>query len=491
MNSLQSTFRAFRSGKLATLAILGFSSGLPLFLTSRTLQLWMQDAKVDLSVITLFGLVSLPYSLKFIWAPLLDRFAPPLLGPRRGWLLLSQIGLVLAIGILGLQQPSQSTPVLMGLAIITFVIAFLSATQDIVGDAYRTDVLAPVEREAGASLWVLGYRLALFVTSFLALVLADKIPWNGVYLLMAALMGVGIIATLRAPEPDRSSLDRASTPPTWKDLGFAVLIAGVVASLLGGVISEKIPLPIFYIALGALLVGWIVTALILPMPPIADVESHAPRSLKEAVILPFQEFFQRKGTMSASLTLIFILLYKLGDSLVGVIANLFLREIGFSKTEIGALQGGMGLIATTVGVLVGGLVMTVIGTNRSLWIFGLLQLLSNLGYYALAQIGKDYTGLVLALNIENFSAGLVTVATVAFLMGLCNQNFTTTQFALFSSLMAISRDLLSAPAGGWAKSMGWPVFFLVTIVAAVPGLLLLPAVAPWNQPRPDPEHPVG
>jgi MFS transporter, PAT family, beta-lactamase induction signal transducer AmpG len=491
MNSLQSTLRAFQSGKLATLAILGFSSGLPLFLTSRTLQLWMQDAKVDLSVITLFGLVGLPYSLKFIWAPLLDRFAPPLLGPRRGWLLLSQIGLVLAIAVLGLQNPSQSTPVLMGLAITTFVIAFLSATQDIVGDAYRTDVLAPIEREAGASLWVLGYRVALFVTSFLALVLADIIPWNGVYFLMAGLMGVGIVATLRAPEPDRASLDRTSTPPTWKDLGFAVLIAGVVASLLGAVISEKIPLPTFYVALGTLLVGWIVTALILPMPPIADIESHTPRTLKEAVILPFQEFFQRRGTMSASLTLIFILLYKLGDSLVGVIANLFLREIGFSKTEIGALQGGMGLIATTVGVLVGGLVMTLIGTNRALWTFGLLQLLSNLGYYALAQIGKDYTWLVVALNIENFSAGLVTVATVAFLMGLCNQNFTTTQFALFSSLMAISRDLLSAPAGGWAKSLGWPTFFLVTIVAAIPGLLLLPAVAPWNQPRPDSEHPVG
>jgi PAT family beta-lactamase induction signal transducer AmpG len=174
------------------------------------------------------------------------------------------------------------------------------------------------------------------------------------------------------------------------------------------------------------------------------------------------------------------LLYKLGDSLVGITGNLFLREINFSKTEIGAIQGGMGFIATTVGVLVGGVILTKIGINRALWVFGILQLLSNLGYYALAIAGKNYSLLVLAINIENFCAGLVTVVTVAFLMSLCNHSFTTTQFALFSSLMAISRDILSAPAGQLAKATGWSSFFLLTLVAALPGLLLLPVVAPWN-----------
>jgi PAT family beta-lactamase induction signal transducer AmpG len=176
------------------------------------------------------------------------------------------------------------------------------------------------------------------------------------------------------------------------------------------------------------------------------------------------------------------LLYKLGDSLVGITGNLFLREIAFSKTEIAAFQGGMGFIATTIGVLAGGAILTSIGINRSLWIFGALQLLSNLGYYALAITGKDYTLLTIAINIENFCAGLVTVVTVAYLMSLCSHSFTTTQFALFSSVIAISRDILSAPAGELAKLTGWPGFFLLTLVFALPGLVLLPVIAPWNTP---------
>lgn len=464
---------------MAVLLLLGFASGLPLFLTSRTLQLWMQDAKVDLGAITLFGLVSLPYSLKFLWSPLLDRFVPPFLGARRGWLILTQVGLVLAIALMALQQPAQNVQVLKLLAINTLIIAFLSATQDIAGDAYRTDVLSPLELETGASLWVLGYRLALFATSFLALVLADYIPWNVVYLLMAALMGLGIVATLLAPEPKlRDNLENSSSL-NLKDGIFLLSIGLLVAGLLGGAIAGFIPLPVFYWVVAALLVGWIAISCLAPKRRL-DVQQSSPQSLQDAVILPFQEFFQRFGLSQGSLILVFILLYKLGDSLVGITGNLFLREISFSKTEIGAVQGGMGFIATTVGVLVGGIVLTKIGINRALWVFGILQLFSNLGYYALAIAGKDYSLLVLAINIENFSAGLVTVVTVAFLMSLCNHSFTTTQFALFSSLMAISRDILSAPAGEIAKITGWSLFFLLTLVAALPGLLLLPFVAPWN-----------
>lgn len=475
----RSLLQVFQSRKMAALLLLGFSSGLPLFLTSRTLQLWMQDAKVDLGAITLFGLVSVPYSLKFLWSPLLDRFSPPVLGGRRGWLLLTQIGLVIAIAAMALQQPAQDFQVLQVLAITALITTFLSATQDIAGDAYRTDILSPLELETGASVWVFGYRMALLVTSFLALILADYLPWNVVYLMMAGLMAGGILTTLWSPR-ENVTLNQAAAPVSVKDGIFLLLIVLVVAGLLGGVISGYIPLPTLYWLVAGLLAVWLVATFLLPKRAIASTTDRPPQSLQDAVVLPFQEFFGRFGVAQASLILAFILLYKLGDSLVGITGNLFLREITFTKTEIAAVQGGMGFIATTVGVLVGGAILTKIGINRALWIFGILQLLSNLGYYALAVAGKNYSLLVLAINIENFCAGLVTVVTVAYLMSLCDRNFTTTQFALFSSLVAISRDILSAPAGQLATMTGWAAFFLISILAALPGLMLLPFVAPWN-----------
>lgn len=498
----RSIFDVFGSRKLASLLFLGFASGLPLFLTSRTLQFWMQDAKIDVSTITLFGLASVPYSLKFLWAPFLDRFLPPVLGPRRGWLLLTQIGLVASIVFMAFQQPAQNPQVLQVLAINVVIIAFLSATQDIVGDAYRTDVLAENELESGASLWVLGYRVALFITSFLALALADFIPWNEVYLVMAAFMAIGIIATLWAPEtPSRR---RVARPPSLQEWGIILFLLGLVAALVGGLqtgqlLPERLP-----IVLGGILLTWLIGTVVLrQLAPnrsassstsssaqiaidSADdsVDAAPSQSLQDAIVQPFQEFISRFGGQQALLILLFIVLYKLGDSFVGVTGNLFLREVGFTKTDLAGLQGVIGLIATSSGVLIGGLIMTRIGVNRSLWLFGLLQLMSNLGYWALTLSGKNYTVAAQAIAIENFSAGLVTVATVAFLMRLCDQDYTITQFALFSSLMALSRDILAAPAGGLAKSLGWGPFFLWSLVAALPGLVLLIWVAPWRRSAP-------
>jgi len=394
---------------MAALLFLGFSSGLPLFLTSKTLQAWMTVERVDLGAIGLFSLVSLPYSLKFIWSPLLDRFVPPFLGRRRGWLVLTQGALLLAIAAMALQRPSQA---LQLLAINALLIAFFSASQDIAFDAYRTDVLEQREMGAGAAVAVLGYRIALIVTGSLALILADRIPWSTVYLLMSALMVIGLCASLWAPEPRQQE-----RPPT---------------------------------------------------------------SLADAVSLPFIEFFQRSGLLRGVLILLFIVLYKLGDALANNMSTPFLLQTGFSQTDIGAIQGGMGLLATIVGTLAGGAILSKIGIHRSLWVFGALQAVSNLAYFLLAQIGKNYSFLVLTINIENFCAGLGTAAFVAFLMNLCNQRFSATQYALLSSLMAVSRDILVAPAGSLAKATGWPLFFLISIVAAVPGLLLLPVFAPWN-----------
>ncbi len=483
MNATRDLLQVFQSRKMAVLLLLGFSSGLPLFLTSKTLQLWMQDAKIDLGTITLFSLVGVPYSLKFLWSPLLDRFVPPILGRRRSWLILTQVGLVLAIAAMALQQPSQNPQSLQILAIIALIITFLSATQDIAGDAYRTDVLSPLETGAGASVWVLGYRMALLVTGFLALVLADYISWNAVYLFMAAFMGVGIIATLFAPTEPVLEGEQSSAPISAKDGIFLLLFAFLLSCLIGGLITGYISLEQLYLPIAGLLALWIVAAFVLPKRQLNNVTESSPQTLQDAVVLPFQEFFGRFGLTQASLIIAFILLYKLGDSLVGITANLFLQEIGFSKTDIGAIQGGMGFFATTVGVLAGGAILTKIGMNRALWIFGILQLVSNLGYYALAVSGKNYSLLVLAINIENLCAGLITVVTVAYLMSLCNHSFTTTQFALFSSLVAISRDIISAPAGQLAIITGWSTFFLLSIVAAIPGLTLLPFIAPWNSPQ--------
>jgi PAT family beta-lactamase induction signal transducer AmpG len=394
---------------MAALLLLGFASGLPLFLTGSTLKAWMTVTGIDIRAIGWFSLVALPYSFKFLWAPLLDRYVPPLLGRRRGWLVITQVALTLAIAAMSLQDPTQT---LQLLAVNALLIAFFSASQDIAFDAYRTDVLEERELGAGAAIAVLGYRIALLVTGALALILADYIPWQTVYLGLAGLMAISISFSLWAPE--------------------------------------------------------------------SQGRSGPPATLLEAVILPFQEFFQRSGMIQGILILVFIVLYKLGDALVSNMVTPFLLQTGFSQTDIGTIQGGMGLLATIVGVLTGGAVLSQWGIHRSLWVFGGLQAISNLAYFVLAQLEQNYPVMVLAINIENFCAGLGTAAFVAFLMSLCNPKFSATQFALLSSLAAVSRDILAAPAGEITKITGWPLFFLLTLLAALPGLLLLPWFAPWN-----------
>lgn len=399
---------------MAALLLLGFSSGLPYLLPRSNLQAWLTLEKVDIRAIGLFALVNLPYSLKFLWSPLLDRYVPPFLGRRRGWLAITQVALILAIAALYFQNPSQG---LQLLAFNAVLIAFFGATQDIAADAYRTDVLEKLEMGAGAAVFVLGYRLALLATGSIAFILADRIPWPTVFLLMSLLMLVGVVASFFAPEPPE--------------------------------------------------------------------DQNRPESLKEAVVLPFGDFFYRHGLLLGFVILLFILLYSLGDAFLSSLSTTFLLETGFTQTEIGVIRGGMGLIATIVGTLTGGAVLSKIGINRSLWIFGFLQALSNIGYFALAQAGKSYPLLVLSINVENFCGGLAAAGFVAFLMSLCNQRFSATQYALLTSFMAVSRDLLVSRSGFVAEKTGWPLFFLISIFAALPGLALLPIVAPWN-PKPQP-----
>ncbi|MDX2241251.1 MAG: AmpG family muropeptide MFS transporter [Leptolyngbyaceae cyanobacterium bins.302] len=425
---------------MAAILLLGFASGLPFALTDDAFRAWMTKTQLDLRTIGWFTLVSLPYSLKFLWSPLLDRYIPPFLGRRRGWMVITQISLIAIILAVAVQMaaivnlsPEQRGVGLQLLALTAMGLAFLSANQDIAIDAYRADVLEERETGAGASLGILGYRVALLLTGWIAFNLADRITWQWVYVVMAALLGIGVLTSIWAPEPIH--------------------------------------------------------------------RDRPPETLQQAVVQPFQEFIQRIGWKQALFTLIFIILFRLGDAMVAKMAVPFLggKGLGFSDSEIGNIRQGMGLIATIVGTLAGGAVLSKIGINRSLWIFGILQAVSNLAYFALAVIGKNLTAMVLAINVENFCSGLATAGFLGFLISLCNPRFSATQFALLSSLMAVGRDLLAGPIAGelaqrlptWvsantpvflagATQQGWALFFLITLAAALPGLLLLPLFAPWN-----------
>lgn len=426
---------------MAALLSLGFASGLPYALTDDAFRAWLTSAKFDLSTIGWLGLVSLPYSLKFLWSPVIDRFVPPFLGRRRGWILLTQGGLVLAILAVALQMfaignllPTERAGSLPILAIAALILAFLSATQDIAIDAYRTDVLEVQEVGAGIGIWVLGYRIALLSAGFIGFNLASQIGWAWVYVVLAIVMSLGLIATISAPEPPETS-DR-------------------------------------------------------------------PTTLDEAVVKPFQEFFHRLGVQKVLLILVFTIFYRFSDAMVGKMAVPFLKTL-FSDGTIGTVRQGIGLVATIVGTLAGGVILSKIGINRSLWVFGFLQAISNIGYYAIAVVGKNDYVLLAAINVENFCGGLGTAGFLGFLMLLCNPNFSATQFALLSSLFAVGRDLLASPFSGesaqfiqrnmsswtainqisWlagSDGNGWALFFLFTLVLAIPGMMFLPFFAPWN-----------
>ena len=394
--------KLYTSRRVAPLLALGFASGLPLALTGGTLQAWATVEQVSLQQIGFLTLVGTAYTLKFLWAPLVDRYAPPWLGRRRGWMVLMQVLLALGILAMGWLSPGQN---LLPLALIAVFVAFCSATQDIAFDAYRSDVLHKDERGAGAALSVLGYRLAMLVSGGLALILADQwLGWGATYMLMGGLMLLAALASFWAPEP--------------------------------------------------------------------EVPAQTPRSLTQAVIEPFNEFFSRPEAVTV---LVLIVLYKLGDAFAGALSTTFLiRAAGYTATEVGTVNKLLGLAATIVGALAGGALMAWLGLYRSLMLFGVLQAISNLGFW-LISVGPHSIWLMAAgVGIENLCGGMGTAAFVALLMGLCNQQFSATQFALLSALSAVGRTYLAGPlTPPLVQYAGWPTFFLLTVLIALPGLLLL------------------
>ncbi|MEI8173188.1 MAG: MFS transporter [Deltaproteobacteria bacterium] len=392
--------------------VLGFASGMPLALTGSTLTAWMVTEGVDIKTIGLYSLVGLPYAFKFLWSPLMDRYVPPFFGRRRGWMMITQVALIITISAMGFFNPS-SMPIL--LATMAVALAFFSASQDIVLDAYRTEYLRPEERGAGSGVWIMGYRIAILVSGAVALILSDYISWKTVYVIMGLMMIIGCIATYVAPEPLKTN------------------------------------------------------------PGIERIEP--PKSLHDAVFLPFIEFFRRPGALEI---LLFIILYKLGDIAASQMTTPYiLQHIGFSRTELGAIYKGFGMAATIAGTLVGGAIMTKWNMKTSLFVFGVLQGVSTLIFIILEFTGRKLWALSLVIGVENFSGGMGTAAYTALLMGLCNKKFTATQYALLSSLMAVGRYITGAPTGYLVDAVGWVMFFVICTALAAPGLLILVRYNRW------------
>jgi PAT family beta-lactamase induction signal transducer AmpG len=410
-NEQRETWReALLNRRMLICVFTGFSSGLPLYLLISLLPAWLRTGGVDLKTIGFFALIQIPYTWKFLWSPLLDRYALPLLGRRRGWMLVTQIVLLAAIPLFGALDPKAE---IWSVVALSTIVAFFSASQDIVLDAYRREILPDPELGLGTSIHVNAYRVSQLVPGALALVLADRMPWSAVYTVTALFMLPGIGLTLAVSEP--------------------ALVRG------------------------------------------------RPRTLREAVIEPFHEFLGRNGWRDALTVLLFIFLYKLGDSMATALATPFYLDLGFRLTDIGLIAKNAGLWASVIGGLLGGLWMVKIGINRALWLFGAVQVVSILGFAWLAYVNRpDRLLLAVVIAVEALGVGLGTAAFTAYIARTTDPRYTATQYALFTSLAAVPRTVINASTGWIVEHTGWLDFYLLCTLLALPGMALLLRVAPWR-----------
>ena len=389
----------------------GFSSGLPLFILYQLVPGWLRSEGVSLTEIGLFSLIGIPYVWKFIWSPLMDRYSLPVMGRRRSWMLLTQILLLFSIAGFGFVDPIMN---IWSVAYLAAAVAFFSASQDIVLDAYRRELLPDHELGLGNSIHVQAYRLSGLVPGSLAFILADHISWQAVFIIVAAFMLIGIVLSLAIKE--------------------------------------------------------------------LNTEELTPKTLKQAVVLPFKDFVNREGIKSALQILMFLFLYKLGDSMATALQTPFFIDLGFTKTEIGVVAKTASLIAMTIGITVGGLVMIKLSINRALWLFGFVQIISILGFAALAEIGHNTYALAMAMGFEYLGVGLGAAAFTAFIARATNPAFAATQFALFTALTALPRTFANATTGAIVEQIGWTNFYFMCTALAIPGMLMLFKVAPWREP---------
>ena len=405
----KSIWTALFNRRMLICVFTGFTSGLPLYILISLIPAWLRSEGVDLSTIGLFALIQFPYTWKFIWSPLMDRYVPPFLGRRRGWLLVSQVLLLLNVAIFGIFNPQQDV---WTIAYLCAGVAFFSASQDIVIDAYRREILPDEELGLGNSIHINAYRISGLIPGSLALILADFIAWDLVFVIVALFMLVGIGMTLWVTEPESFG---------------------------------------------------------------------QPRTLKEAVVEPFKEFINRKGMKSCLLILCFMFLYKIGDNMATALATPFYLDMGFTKTEIGIVAKNAALWPTIIGGILGGLLMVKIGINRALWLFGVVQMVTIAGFAVLAELGDNIIALAVVLSLEYLGVGLGTAAFVAFIARSTHPKYTATQLALFTALAALPRTFANASVGYIVESVGWTNFFVFCTLIAIPGMLLLFKVAPWNE----------
>ena len=394
----------------------GFASGLPLFILYQLVPAWLRSEGVGLKEIGFFALVGIPYTWKFVWSPLMDRYAPSNMGRRRSWMLITQILMLASIGYLGFLDPKTQ---LSEIAILCAITAFLSASLDISIDAFRREILPDRELGLGNSIHVTTYRIASLIPGSLSLILADHYAWDLVFIITAAFLSLGILMVLFSDEP--------------------------------------------------------------------EVNSHRPLTLKAAITEPFQEFFGRHGVKSALWILSFMFLYKIGDSMATALSTPFYLDLGFSKTEIGLVAKHAALWPAIFGGIFGGILMLRIGINKALWLFGGAQIVSILGFALLAEIGHNLWVLALVIGFEYLGVGLGTAAFVAFIARTTSPAYTATQLALFTALTALPRTFANATTGIIVENMGWTNFYLFCTAIAVPGMLLLFKVAPWNEQTMDQE----
>tara|TARA_R110001592_G_scaffold36608_1_gene123059 strand:- start:3691 stop:4965 length:1275 start_codon:yes stop_codon:yes gene_type:complete len=410
MTSQQTFKEAILNKRMLICIFTGFTSGLPLFILYQLVPGWLRSEGVSLVEIGLFSLIGIPYVWKFIWSPLMDRYSFPMLGRRRSWMFATQVLLLFSIAGFGFIDPTIN---IWSVAYLAAAVAFFSASQDIVLDAYRRELLQEHELGLGNSIHVQAYRLSGLVPGSLAFILADHISWQSVFLIVAAFMLIGILLTLCIKE--------------------------------------------------------------------SKSEHLAPKTLHDAVVLPFRDFISRKGFKSALQILIFLFLYKLGDSMATALQTPFFIDLGFTKTEIGVVAKTASLIAMTIGLAVGGIVMIKLSINKALWLFGFVQIISILGFAALAEIGHNTYALAFAMGFEYLGVGLGTAAFTAFIARTTNPAFAATQFALFTALTALPRTFANATTGLIVEQIGWTSFYFLCTFLAIPGMLMLFKVAPWSE----------